>query len=189
MFKNLSVKAKLALNFGALTGLLLLVAVMCLMALADANRQFSSYVNGLNARALVAEQVRTAVDRRAIAARNRVIATKDSDRTAEYDQIVKAHGEVRDRMAQLGDMLKTADDQNPTANALYDRIQKVEQQYAPVALEIVRLAQEQKRDEAIADIMEKCNPLLRQLVQASQEFAHFTEGRAHELITDATTQF
>jgi len=189
MFKSFSVKAKLALNFGALTALLALVAALCLMALADANRQFSNYVNGLNARALVAEQMRNAVDRRAIAARNLVIATKPEDRTSEYDQVVKAHTEVHDRMTRLGDMLKSADDPNTTADALYDRIQKVEQQYAPVALQIVRLAQDQKREEAIADIMEKCNPLLRQLVLASQEFANFTEGRARALIADATAQF
>ena len=189
MFKNLSVKAKLALNFGALTALMTVVAVACLLALANANAQFSHYVNGLNARALVAEQVRTAVDRRAIAARNLVLAIKPQDRATEYDLVVKSHADVHDTMARLGDMLKNASDPNETANTLFNRINTVEQKYAPVALEIVKLAQDQKREEATAAIMEKCNPLLQQLVQASEEFAQFTAGRARELINDATTQF
>ena len=145
MFKNLSVKAKLALNFGALTALLTVVAVACLFALANANAQFSNYVNGLNARALVAEQVRTAVDGRAIAARNLVLAIRPEDRKAEYDLVVKSHAGVHDSMARLGNMLKTAADPNETANTLFNRIQTVEERYAPVALEIVKLAQEQKR--------------------------------------------
>ena len=189
MFKHLSVKAKLALNFGALTVLLLVVAGVCLAALADANRQFSHYVNGLNARALMAEQVRTAVDRRAIAARNMVLASRPEDVKAEYDLVVKSHADVHDRMTRLGDMLKSADDPNEAANTLYGRLQSVEQKYAPVALEIVRLIQEQRREEASRDIMEKCNPLLQQLVQASDEFARFTEDRAHELISGANRRF
>ncbi|WPB57549.1 methyl-accepting chemotaxis protein [Xylophilus sp. GOD-11R] len=189
MLKNLSVKAKLALNFGALTALLLIVAAVSLLALSNANRQFSNYVNGLNARALMAEQVRTAVDRRAIAARNLALAVKEQDRTAEYEKVVQAHTDVDRNLARLGEMLKAADEQNDTANGLYTRIRQVEQQYAPIALNIVQLAREGKREEAIAQIMEQCNPLLQQLVQASQEFAQFTEGRAHQLITDATAQF
>ncbi len=189
MFKNLSVKAKLALNFGALTALLLLVAGVCLLALSNANRDFSDYVNGLNARARVAEQVRTAVDRRAIAARNLVLATKPQERAAEYDAVVKSHADVHDQMNRLGEMLKTSSEPSDTANALYDRIRKVEDQYAPVALNIVRLAQEQKREEATVEIMEKCAPLLQQLVQASEEFAKYTEGRARELIGQATAGF
>ncbi|MCZ2497325.1 HAMP domain-containing protein [Xylophilus sp. Kf1] len=189
MIKKLSVKAKLALNFGGLTALLTVVAVACLMALASANAQFGNYVNGLNARALVAEEVRTAVDRRAIAARNMVLATSPQDRTAEYALVAKSHADVHDSMARLGDMLKNASDPNETANTLFNRIQTVEQKYAPVALEIVQLAQNGKRDEATAAIMEKCNPLLQQLVQASEDFGRFTEERARELITDATRQF
>ena len=189
MFKHLSVKAKLALNFGLLTTLLLLVAGVCLAALANANTQFSNYVGGLNARALVAEQVRTAVDRRAIAARNLVLAVKPQDRASEYDQVVKAHGDVNVSMTKLGEMLKNARDPSETANTLFNRIQSVEQKYAPIALDIVQLAQDQKREEATAAIMEKCNPLLQQLVGASQEFANFTEDRARELIADATSDF
>ncbi|KVT40122.1 hypothetical protein WK51_12525 [Burkholderia ubonensis] len=51
-----------------------IVSVMALNALSDANDEFSRYVNGVNARASLSAQVRTAVDRRAIAARNRPYA-------------------------------------------------------------------------------------------------------------------
>ncbi|QHI98252.1 HAMP domain-containing protein [Xylophilus rhododendri] len=189
MLKTLSVKTKLALNFGALTALVMLVACICLMAQADANRQFSNYVNGLSARADVAETVRTAVDRRAIAARNLVFATKPEDQKREYEAVVSAHKDVGERLSKLGQMLRDAQDPNEKANELYARIVKIEQQYAPVALNIVQLAQAGKRDEATADILDKCIPLLQQLVQASRDFRAFTDARAHDLIGQAEARF
>ncbi len=62
-FQNMTVSTKLTLAFGALVGLVLLVSVLALHALGDANDRFASYVSGISARAEAAEQVRPAVDR------------------------------------------------------------------------------------------------------------------------------
>ncbi|KWE98346.1 hypothetical protein WL80_04045 [Burkholderia ubonensis] len=68
---RITIKAKLLGGFGLLATVVVIVSVMALNALSDANDEFSRYVNGVNARASLSAQVRTAVDRRAIAARNR----------------------------------------------------------------------------------------------------------------------
>lgn len=49
-FQNMTVSTKLTLAFGALVGLVLLVSVLALHALGDANDRFASYVSGISAR-------------------------------------------------------------------------------------------------------------------------------------------
>ncbi len=188
-FKDLSVRTKLAVNFGALALLLLATAAGGLAALSAANDRFSDYVNGLNARALMAEHMRTAVDRRAIAARNLVIATRPEDSDAEHAAVLRAHQDVKTRLDRLGEMLAAAPDATDGDRALLAQLQQVEGRYAPVALQIVALAREQRRDEAIVRIMEQCNPLLKELVEASQRFVASTEERAAALVADARASF
>ncbi|KWD52746.1 hypothetical protein WL67_08105 [Burkholderia ubonensis] len=68
---RITIKAKLLGGFGLLATVVVIVSGMALNALSDANAEFSRYVNGVNARASLSAQVRTAVDQRAIAAGNR----------------------------------------------------------------------------------------------------------------------
>ena len=68
--KRLTIKAKLIAGFGMLSLIVVAVSGLSLKAFSDSIDGFSSFVHGINARADMAAQVRTAVDRRAIAARN-----------------------------------------------------------------------------------------------------------------------
>ncbi|MFP3617090.1 methyl-accepting chemotaxis protein, partial [Paraburkholderia sp. SIMBA_050] len=68
--KPLTIRAKLMLAFGVLTCVVLLVSVLGIVSLRREHGRFSDYVNGINARATLADRVHVAVDRRAIAARN-----------------------------------------------------------------------------------------------------------------------
>ena len=79
-FNAMTVKAKLSLSFGVLAALVLLVSSLALYSLSEINGSFAEYVRGVDARARTASEVRTAVDRRAIAARNLVIVTKPARR-------------------------------------------------------------------------------------------------------------
>ncbi|WP_244145979.1 methyl-accepting chemotaxis protein [Paraburkholderia caledonica] len=62
-----SIKAKLIAGFGTLSLIVVAVAGLSLKSLSDSTEGFSNFVRGINARADMAVQVRTAVDRRAIA--------------------------------------------------------------------------------------------------------------------------
>src|SRR5947208_1472389 len=72
-YKSMTVRGKLTLAFGSLALAVLLVAALAVSSLLAANDRFIGFVRGINARAQLAEKVRTAVDRRAIAARNLVL--------------------------------------------------------------------------------------------------------------------
>ena len=83
---------------------------MSLKSLNDANGRFANYVAGVNARANMAAKVRTAVDRRAIAARNLLLVTKASDIELEKAEVMRAHVDVQARLKQLNDMMAAAAD-------------------------------------------------------------------------------
>ena len=137
-------------GFGILAVLVVLVAGMSLRALSVATDGFAHYVNGINARADVASQIRTAVDRRAIAARNLVLVTKPADLELEKAEVTRAHEDVQARLRQLNDMLASATDTSEKAKSLAAEMVRVEALYGPVATNIVGLALAGKHEEAIA---------------------------------------
>ncbi|KWI45242.1 chemotaxis protein [Burkholderia pseudomultivorans] len=174
---RMTIKAKLLGGFGLLAAIVMIVSGMALKALSDTNDEFSRYMNGVNARARLAAQIRTAVDRRAIAARDLVLVTKPSDVELELAEVQQAHRDVQDHLAKLKDLIANANDTTERARELVGEIARVESSYGPVALHIVGLAQAGKKDEAIAEIDEHCRPLLAQLVRATDAYASYTHER------------
>ncbi|WP_321793862.1 methyl-accepting chemotaxis protein [Caballeronia sp. J97] len=180
--KNITIKSKLIAGFGILAVLVVLVAGMSLRALSAATDGFAHYVNGINARADVASQIRTAVDRRAIAARNLVLVTKPADLELEKAEVMRAHEDVQARLRQLGDMLASATDTSEKAKNLAGEMARVEALYGPVATNIVGLALAGKRDEAIQKMDDECRPLLAQLVKATDDYATYTAARREDIV-------
>ncbi|VWC57118.1 chemotaxis protein [Burkholderia lata] len=174
---RMSIKTKLLGGFGLLAAVVVIVSGMALKALSDTNDEFSRYMNGINARATLSAQIRTAVDRRAIAARNLVLVTKPSDLALELAEVNQAHKDVQDHLAKLKDMMANATDTSDRARELVGDIVRIEGSYGPVALRIVGLAQAGKKDEATADIDDNCRPLLAQLVRATDAYATYTHER------------
>ncbi|WP_082146244.1 methyl-accepting chemotaxis protein [Burkholderia pyrrocinia] len=173
----MSIKTKLLGGFGLLAAVVVIVSGMALKALSDTNAEFSRYMNGINARANLSAQIRTAVDRRAIAARNLVLVTKPSDIELELAEVNQAHKDVQEHLAKLKEMMANATDTSDRARELVADIVRIETRYGPVALRIVGLAQAGKKDEATADIDENCRPLLAQLVRATDAYAAYTHER------------
>ncbi|MGU7768759.1 methyl-accepting chemotaxis protein [Burkholderia sp. MR1-5-21] len=173
----MSIKAKLLGGFGLLAAVVVIVSGMALKALSDTNDEFSRYMNGVNARANLAAEIRTAVDERAIAARNLVLVTKPADVELELADVQRAHKDVQDRLAKLKDLVAIGSGATDRARELVDDIARVESSYGPVALNIVGLAQSGKKDEAIAEIDSHCRPLLAQLVRATDAYATHTHTR------------
>ncbi|RQU46002.1 HAMP domain-containing protein [Burkholderia cenocepacia] len=177
----MSIKTKLLGGFGLLAAVVVIVSGMALKALSDTNAEFSRYMNGINARANLSAQIRTAVDRRAIAARNLVLVTRPADVEVELAEVNHAHKDVQDHLAKLKELMANATDTSDRARELVADIVRIEAGYGPVALRIVGLAQAGKKDDAIADIEDNCRPLLAQLVRATDAYATFTHERELEI--------
>ena len=154
---TLSVKAKLTGAFGVLAAVVLIVSGISLKSLNDANDRFASFLSGVNARANMAAQVRTAVDRRAIAARNMALVTTPGDFEVEKAAEAQAQMEVQSNLAKLNEMVASASDATEKARSLVGEINRIEAAYTPVANAIVGLAVANRRDEAVKKMTrQKC---------------------------------
>jgi methyl-accepting chemotaxis protein-1 (serine sensor receptor) len=187
--KHLTIKNKLIAGFGMLSLIVVVVCGLSLKALSDSTEGFSSFVRGINARAEMAMQVRTAVDRRAIAARNLVLVTKPQDIDVEKADVMRAHEDVQANLKKLNEMMATATDTSDKARSLVAEINRVEAAYGPVATGIVNLALNNKRDDAIVKMDEQCRPLLAALVRATDAYTDYTHGRQEQLINNYAAHF
>jgi methyl-accepting chemotaxis protein-1 (serine sensor receptor) len=183
------VKNKLAIGFGMLTGALLIVAALSIEALRESNQRFTSFVDGINARASLAASVRTAVDRRAIAARNLVLVTKPADLELEKAAVVQAHEDVQRDLRKFNELVASATDVTSEVRARVAEINRVESLYGPVALDIVDLALKGKHDEAIAHMNDECRPLLASLVKATQDYSDMTHTREAQLVAESGSHY
>lgn len=175
---QMTVKAKLSLTFGVLAGLVLLVSALAMYSLSSINDSFSRYVSGIDARARTAAAVRTAVDRRAIAARNLVLVTKPEDVALEKAEVQRANSDVQASLKKLNDLATNGVDVSEKAKAMIAEIDRVESEYGPVAVDIENDALNGKHDDAVRKIDDNCRPLLAALVKASENFSAYTETLA-----------
>lgn len=187
-FQSLSMRAKLGASFGLMVLLIVFLSGVSIKDMSSAKGQFHDFVTGIDARAHIAQEIRTAVDRRAVAARNLVLATKASDREVERQAVTKAHEDVQKRLGQLK---QAVDKPGIPANvkSLVADIEKNEKSYGPVALAIVDLALADKRDEAIAKINDECRPLLAALIGKTDEYQHTTDERSKQLVETSELDF
>ena len=183
--KRMTVKAKLSAGFGGLAAIVLVVSGLSVKALSDSNERFASYVAGISARADMALRVRTAVDRRAIAARNLVLLTKPADLETEKAAAIEAQKDVQSRLSKLNEMIAGATDTSEKARSLVVEINRVEATYEPVAEAFVKLAIDNKREEAVTKINEEGRPLLAALIKATNDYSTFTAGRAAQLVEES----
>ncbi|MEK8048690.1 methyl-accepting chemotaxis protein [Ideonella sp. DXS22W] len=179
----------LAVAFGSLSAIVLLVSALSLMSLGAANDRLHGYLHGIDARALQVGLVRKAVDDRAIAARNLVLARDAASQQAEHEAVQKAHEDVQRHLATLRKMVAEGSDVSPQARALVDEIAGIEARYGPVALAIVGLARRGEVEPAIAKMNAECRPLLAELVKATNAYATLTAERAHQIGAEAEAQF
>lgn len=186
MFQHLTIRAKLTLAFSGLALIVLLVAALALSALSKANERFADFVEGVSSRAATSEHLRTAVDRRAIAARNLVLVTKPADVELERLLVLKAHADVLANLAKLKQMVANANDVNARGRSLVEEMDRIEQLYGPVAMSIVDMALKDKTVDAVAKMNDECRPLLAAMSKASTEYADYAETHSHELTQKAS---
>ena len=180
----MSVKTKLMAGFGLMCALLVVISCLSLTTLRKINAQFTHYVTGINAREAEATQVRTAVDRRAIAARNLVLVTTDADVQIEHAAVLQAHQDVKTHLKKLDDMIASSD-ATADAKARVAKIDDIEAKYGPVALAIVDAALAHRHDEAVSILDDQCRPLLAALIKATDDYTEYTRAREAALVEKA----
>jgi len=187
--KNTTLRVKLTFAFGGLAALVLVVAGLSLRSLGVADARLHDFVEGINARALAVASTRAAVDRRAIAARNIALATNAQEIAALQAEAVAADAQVQNSLQTLQQQVTQAGDLPESVRTMVAQIGAIEARYRPVALGIVELAVQGRKDEAIAKINNECRPLLAALIQAAEAYRDSTATHAQELLQVALAQY
>ncbi|MCY0386222.1 methyl-accepting chemotaxis protein [Robbsia sp. Bb-Pol-6] len=182
MLKQIRIKTKLITGFAILAAMVLLVSGLSLRALDQSTDAFSNLVNGVIARADLAARLRTAVDRRAIAARNLVLVTSATDIAIEKTAVNQAEQDVETNLAQLQEMMSTGRDVSDNGRVLVGEMVRVETLYRPVAADIVALTLKGRRDAAILRLDNDCRPLLAALIGATDAYARQTHDHQQALV-------
>ena len=186
---KLTVKTTLALAFGVLACITLIVSAVSLRALGNEHDSFSEYVNESNVRAKLANAIRSATDDRAIAARNLVLVTTAADRAAEKKAVHAAHAVVTERLGKLKAKITEGRGIGERERALFAKIESVESRYGPLALNIVGLALDDKKEEATAKMNVECRPLLAALIEAANEYIAYVDTEATASLASAESAY
>ncbi|MGM9487099.1 methyl-accepting chemotaxis protein [Ideonella sp. YS5] len=177
-FNRFRVKAKLMLAFAVLAGVVVLVSGLSLRSLGRSNDRFADYLSGVGLRESIATDIRSAAAQRAISARNLVLVTQPADRESEKAAVERAHQEVQTHISRLKQSIEGATDATAEERGLVTQIEHIEGRYGPVALAIVGMALEGKRDEAIAKMNAECRPLLAELLKTSETLIESDQAAA-----------
>ncbi|WP_186099231.1 methyl-accepting chemotaxis protein [Burkholderia gladioli] len=188
-FDGLSMRTRFSATFGALTAIVLIASAISIHALNNANTRFSSFVSGVQERAAMAQAIRAAVDDRAMAVRNLVLVSSPADIELERNAVFDAERRVETTLARFNAMVATAQDASDEERSLAAEIGRIETRYRPVALEITRLAIDHRNDDAGAEIVSQCRPLLAALIKASNDYARVNRARADDMVRESEDRF
>ncbi len=191
MLNSLSVRKRLLLSFGLMVVIIFMISAFSVTSLNGSNLRFSSYVDGLNKRMGLMNDLLLAAQQRAISARNLVLVTSAADRQAEADTVNIEHQKVKSILSALvagvAALPPSADGNN--ARSLVANIEEIEKAYGPIALEITRLAVTGDAKAAIDMMNNQCLPLLKKLVASVTTYKSFNSGLALASISDAQNDY
>jgi methyl-accepting chemotaxis protein-1 (serine sensor receptor) len=191
MLNSLPVRTRLVLSFGLMVLIIFLISTFSVISLNGSNLRFSNYVDGLNKRMGLMNNLLLAAQQRAISARNLVLVTSAAARQFEADTINTEHQKVESFLSEL---VAGVNALPPSANSnqarvLVAEIEKVEKVYGPVALEITRLAMSGNNSAAINMMNEECLPLLKKLVASVSNYKGFNTSVALASISDSQDEY
>lgn len=188
-FYHQRLSRQLTIAFSTLVSIIVVISVLAVFSLSEAQSNFDSFVGDEFNRGSVARDVRSAVSARAISARNLLLLTGPNDIESEKAAVAAAHARVKDRMQLLKKLL----DQDKTATAreheLYQELVSIEASYGPVALAIVDMALNGKKEEAVEKMNAECQPMLKKLISTVGEYAKLIASSAETEIQKSADRF
>lgn len=179
-----SIRTKLYAGYACLLALILLIAGMSLYNLADTNKDFSEYVNGVEARSRLANQLNSAAQERAIALRNLALNSDVNSRSLKRASIEGDQQEVERALAALAQAITTHSDVSADARTLFGRIQQLESRYSPIANTIAEHLFKGEDAQALRMVNEQCTPLLEELTLAIAEYLSYVNTVADERVAE-----
>ncbi|UZJ58182.1 methyl-accepting chemotaxis protein [Pseudomonas sp. KU26590] len=191
MLASLSVKTKLVLGFGVMVLIIFLMSALSVISLNESNLRFSNYVDGLNKRMGLMNNLLLSAQQRAISARNLVLVTSATERQSEADIVNTEHQKVKSLLSELVAAVTALPPSanNDNARNLVAEIEGIEKVYGPVALEITRLAMSGDNGAAITMMNNECLPLLKKLVASVNNYKSFNIKNALASVSESQAEY
>jgi methyl-accepting chemotaxis protein len=158
--------------------LLATVVVAALWGLSSIGQLANHSHEELVPRQHAASALKDAVNRRAIEARNLVLLNSAAQWQASVTEVKAAHEKTLQAIATLKQQASSSDSQRE--RDLLQAVLSAEAEYGPVALQIVELAVKGDKAEATRQIAERCEPLLKRLMEHVDALSVYEQGLADQ---------
>jgi methyl-accepting chemotaxis protein len=186
---RISTRTLLYASYASLLTLILLIAGISLYNLAEADREFSHYIAGVEARTRLASQLSESVKDRAIALRNLALNSEPAARGSQRPAIQAREQDVVNSLAALRQAINTHDDVSSTGRDLLSRVEQVEGRYSPVAHTIAEHLFKGEDAEAKRMVSTQCTPLLEELTQVINDYLTHTNEVAAERVAASEVNY
>lgn len=148
---------------------------MAVRTIASTQESFEHFVSNDFRRDGLAREVQAAADARAVAARNLLLVSEDTDIAVEKNAVAQAHERMQERLGQLRALLQ-APDVSAEERKLFESLEQIEARYGVVAQAIVELTLQGQREAAIHKLTYECRPLLAELMRKTSAYVAYIRG-------------
>jgi methyl-accepting chemotaxis protein len=189
--RRMTVRLQLGLAFGALTLLMVVVSMLSLRALGEANADFSEFVHEQVQKDRLSVDVRVAANRRAISIRNLMLADEPAERAAEMKALAATQEDLAKALTQLAQRVRagTGGEGAARERELVADMERIETAYAPVARAVAEQVMAGARDAAYAQLKRQGLPLLEALRKTTNDFSEHSEELAKKQVKAAESHY
>jgi len=162
---------------------MLILGVSSFYFLGSLGARLDNFTNGIYRRMEISNQLREAVDARALAVRNLALLKDTSLNAKAFQEFDVKQKEIKDTLAALQQAIAAANVPTDVTEKV-NKVVEIEAKYSPIAQLIVNKMKDGKLDEAIADIQTICTPTLVQLNTAIHDYMALTDKRTVNYVQD-----
>ena len=184
-----STRSLIYASYAIILALMLLITVVSLLSLSDVNDDFVGYINGIEHRTRLANQLNDAAKERAIALRNMALTPDLAVRAQRRAAIENYDKAVSEKLAELRKAIDTHEGVSPQARELFKRLEQVEMRYAPIARTIADHLFKGEDAIALKLVAEQCTPLLEELTLAIEAYLNYSSQVAQNLVTEEEAEY
>ncbi len=155
MFANMKIGLRLGFGFGLVVVLLIVIATLASMRLAQQNDMLNFMVNDRYPKMAMSEEINTETNNIAIALRNMLLTDKAEDRNKQEENVMNSRKKIKENVEKLEKLLIL-----PKGKELLQRILDEKTKYIAGQNTLIKLINDGKADESQAYMTTTLRPIL-----------------------------